>query len=310
VGADCEPAEGAAEAALAALSRAWALGPRAAGPNVLLRSWAIMGCADGGPPRAARLAPPHAARALGLVAAAGEGEGEGEGAEGEEAGHPLLAQLAAAVHNGFQLGAERGPLCDEPAWGVAWELLLELRPPAAGEEAEAGLAGCVLDAARKAVRWALEAAAPRLAEQHYLCCVATSAEALGGTYAVLHRRRGRVLSEEMNEGTGAFAIRAHLPTAAAFGLAAELRAHSAGAAAAQLLLSHWGRRAEDPRFVATTEEELEEWGAGGGPTAAAAGGAPSSARATVDAVRRRKGLPVEEKVVACATKQRTQARKK
>ena len=34
------------------------------------------------------------------------------------------------------------------------------------------------------------------------------------------------------------------------------------------------------------------------------------ARALVDAVRRRKGLPVEEKVVAVATKQRTQARKR
>ena len=160
-------------------------------------------------------------------------------------------------------------------------------------------------------RAALDAAAPRLAEQHYLAVVSTSAEGLGGTYAVLHRRRARVLSEEMNEGTGTFTVRAHLPAAHAFGLAAELRQHSAGAAAAQLVLSHWDRRAEDPRFVATTEEELEERGAGGGPTAAgAAGGAPHSAKATVNAVRRRKGLPVEELVVASATKQRTQSRKK
>jgi hypothetical protein len=54
----------------------------------------------------------------------------------------------------------------------------------------------------------------------------------------------------------------------------------------------------DPFFVPTTEEELEEYGT-------EAGGPANLARRLIDAVRRRKGLPVEEKVVAKATKQRT-----
>jgi len=54
----------------------------------------------------------------------------------------------------------------------------------------------------------------------------------------------------------------------------------------------------DPFFVPTTEEELEEFGT-------EAGGPANLARRMIDAVRRRKGLPVEEKVVAKATKQRT-----
>lgn len=54
----------------------------------------------------------------------------------------------------------------------------------------------------------------------------------------------------------------------------------------------------DPFFVPTTEEEREEWGE-------EAGGAANLARRLIDAVRRRKGLPVEEKVVKVATKQRT-----
>lgn len=54
----------------------------------------------------------------------------------------------------------------------------------------------------------------------------------------------------------------------------------------------------DPFFVPTTEEELEEFGT-------EAGGPANLARRLIDAVRRRKGLPVEEKVVAKATKQRT-----
>jgi hypothetical protein len=54
----------------------------------------------------------------------------------------------------------------------------------------------------------------------------------------------------------------------------------------------------DPFFVPTTEEELEEFGT-------EMGGPANLARRLMDAVRRRKGLPVEEKVVAKATKQRT-----
>ena len=53
-----------------------------------------------------------------------------------------------------------------------------------------------------------------------------------------------------------------------------------------------------------TEEEREEFGEEGQGV-----GAPNLARRLIDAVRRRKGLPVEEKVVEAATKQRTRARK-
>lgn len=51
----------------------------------------------------------------------------------------------------------------------------------------------------------------------------------------------------------------------------------------------------------TTEEEREEHGEAG----LGEGPGHNLARRLIDAVRRRKGLPVEEKVVAKATKQRT-----
>lgn len=51
-----------------------------------------------------------------------------------------------------------------------------------------------------------------------------------------------------------------------------------------------------------TEEELEEFGDG-------IGLAQNIARKMMDKVRRRKGLPVEEKIVEHATKQRTRAKK-
>jgi len=97
-----------------------------------------------------------------------------------------------------------------------------------------------------------------------------------------------------------FTVHAYVLVAESFGFADELRRWTGGAASALLVLSHWEALPEDPFFVPKTEEEIEEFGDGS-----------STARKLIDAVRRRKGLPVEEKVVqhANATKQRTLTRK-
>ena len=60
----------------------------------------------------------------------------------------------------------------------------------------------------------------------------------------------------------------------------------------------------DPFFAPTTEEEREEFGEEGQGV-----GAPNLANLLIDKVRRRKGLPVDKKVVESSTKQRTRARK-
>ncbi|TQD86684.1 hypothetical protein C1H46_027810 [Malus baccata] len=90
---------------------------------------------------------------------------------------------------------------------------------------------------------------PRLVEAMYFCELNTTTEHLGSMYAVLGRRRARVLKEEMQEGYPLF-------------FADELRRWTAGAASALLVLSHWEALPEDPFFVPKTEEELEEFGDG------------------------------------------------
>ena len=60
----------------------------------------------------------------------------------------------------------------------------------------------------------------------------------------------------------------------------------------------------DPFFAPTTEEEREEFGEEGQGV-----GTANLARTLIEEVRRRKGLPVDRKVVESATKQRTRARK-
>ena len=71
--------------------------------------------------------------------------------------------------------------------------------------------------------------------------VTTSSEGLSAVYAVLGRRRARILREEMREGSDLFSIHAYLPAEASFGFADELRRRSSGAATASLMLSHWER---------------------------------------------------------------------
>jgi len=239
---------------------------------------------------------------------------------------------AAGVAAGFQMASAAGPLCDEPVWGVAFEVsarleglapssaeppampnlprprLLDLPASAAASDVYGPLVGQVAAATRSLLRASLRCCpgGARLVEPVLLCEVsAATAEALSGVYAALGRRRARVLRETAREGGGVFSVHAHLPAQGALGLADDLRARSSGAASASLLLSHWERLPVDPFFAPKTEverEELGEEGQGGG-------GGPNLARRLVDAVRERKGLPVAARVVESATKQRTRARK-
>ncbi len=132
----------------------------------------------------------------------------------------------------------------------------------------------------------------------HCCCSAQMSSNMTMPVAVPPFLRSQVLREELREGSDQFIVHAYLPVEASFGLADEMRRKSSGGVSASLLLSHWARLPVDPFWVPTTEEEREEWGDEGASVA-------NLARRLIDAVRRRKGLPVEEKVVAKATKQRT-----
>ncbi|CAM8957617.1 unnamed protein product [Rhodiola kirilowii] len=219
--------------------------------------------------------------------------------------------LESSVASGFQLAAATGPLCDEPLWGLAFLVEAFISPLPAQQDDEANhhhqenhgiFTGQVMTAVKDACRAAVLQKNPRLVEAMYFCELNTPTEHLGSLYAVLSRRRARVLKEEMQEGSPLFTVHAYVPVAESYGFADELRRWTSGAASALLVLSHWEAIPEDPFFVPKTEDEIEEFGDGSSVL-------QNTARKLIDAVRRRKGLPVEEKVVQHATKQRTRARK-
>ncbi|CDY10688.1 BnaA05g16740D [Brassica napus] len=213
--------------------------------------------------------------------------------------------LESSIVSGFQLATASGPLCDEPMWGLAFTIESHLAQDSETEKQPENFGiftGQVMTAVKDACRAAVLQTNPRIVEAMYFCELNTAPEYLGPMYAVLSRRRARVLKEEMQEGSSLFTVHAYVPVSESFGFADELRKGTSGGASALMVLSHWEMLEEDPFFVPKTEEEIEEFGDG-------ASVLPNTARKLINAVRRRKGLHVEEKVVQHATKQRTLARK-
>ena len=161
----------------------------------------------------------------------------------------------------------------------------------------ASLGGQLISAVKEGCRKALLAQPLRLMLAMYKCKVQASSDVLGRMYSVLSRRQGRVLSEQMKEGSNLFEIDAVVPVAESFGFAEEIRKKTSGLASPQLMFSHWEKIQMDPFWVPSTEEELTHYGE--------KADTENTAQKYMKAVRRRKGLFTEDKLVEHAEKQRT-----
>ncbi|XP_075414176.1 elongation factor-like GTPase 1 isoform X1 [Tenrec ecaudatus] len=162
--------------------------------------------------------------------------------------------------------------------------------------------GQLIATMKEACRYALLVKPQRLMAAMYTCDIMATGDVLGRVYAVLSKREGRVLQEEMKEGTDMFIIKAVLPVAESFGFADEIRKRTSGLASPQLVFSHWEIIPSDPFWVPTTEEEYLHFGE--------KADSENQARKYMNAVRKRKGLYVEEKIVQHAEKQRTLSKNK
>ncbi|XP_037689122.1 elongation factor-like GTPase 1 isoform X1 [Choloepus didactylus] len=162
--------------------------------------------------------------------------------------------------------------------------------------------GQLIATMKEACRYALQVKPQRLMAAMYTCDIMATGDVLGRVYAVLSKREGRVLQEEMKEGTDMFIIKAVLPVAESFGFADEIRKRTSGLASPQLVFSHWEIIPSDPFWVPTTEEEYLHFGE--------KADSENQARKYMNAVRKRKGLYVEEKIVEHAEKQRTLSKNK
>ncbi|KAI5862299.1 P-loop containing nucleoside triphosphate hydrolase protein [Durotheca rogersii] len=201
------------------------------------------------------------------------------------------SHLCDKITHAFQLAMNQGPLCNEPVQGVA-VIVEDLTVTSPEEETSARdslgrLTGEVIKTVQQAIRHGFLDWSPRLMFAMYSCEIQASTEVLGRVYEVLTRRRGRVLSEQMQEGTPFFTVRAAVPVAESFGFADEMRKRTSGAAQPQLRFAGFdaGPVDEDPFWTPFTEEDLEDLGE--------LADRENVAKRYMDAVRRRKGLLVE-----------------
>lgn len=104
--------------------------------------------------------------------------------------------------------------------------------------------GQLIATMKEACRYALQVKPQRLMAAMYTCDIMATSDVLGRVYAVLSKREGRVLQEEMKEGTDMFIIKAVLPVAESFGFADEIRKRTSGLASPQLVFSHWEVRSQ------------------------------------------------------------------
>lgn len=214
--------------------------------------------------------------------------------------HP--SHLADKITYAFQLATAQGPLCHEPLQGVAVfveGVSLSLSEDDSSARDKLGrLTGEIIKSFQASLRSGFLDWSPRIMLAMYSVEIQASTEVLGRVYDVLTRRRGRVIAENMKEGTPFFSIQALLPVAESFGFADEMRKRTSGAAQPQLIFAGFEVLDEDPFWVPFTEDDLEDLGE--------LADKENVAKRYMDGVRRKKGLLVEGRNVATdAEKQKT-----
>ncbi|KAI5969962.1 RIA1 [Candida margitis] len=200
------------------------------------------------------------------------------------------------VLNGAQLALNEGPLADEPMQGV----VVILKKAVVNDIDEDKILinrGKIINQAKTLIHKSFLVKSPRLLLAMYTCEIQAAAEVLGKVYAVVQKREGSIISEEMKEGTPFFTVVARLPVIQAFGFSEDIRKKTSGAASPQLVFDGFDTLDIDPFWVPHTEEELEELGE--------FAERENIARRYMNNIRRRKGLFIDEKVVKNAEKQRT-----
>ncbi|CAG7947064.1 unnamed protein product [Penicillium nalgiovense] len=256
------------------VNRITAFGPRRVGPNILVDATAVNTCEK-------------------FLA-----DDTKQHIDGDNHDALLVRDFNDKIAYAFQLATDQGPLCQEPMQGVAVFLEDLSVQSSAGDELDMGrLTGESIRLVREGISAGFLDWSPRIMLAMYSCEIQATTEVLGRVYAVVTRRRGRILSEIMKEGTPFFTILALLPVAESFGFSEEIRKRTSGAAQPQLIFAGFEALDEDPFWVPATEEELEDLGE--------LADKQNVAKRYMDAVRTRKGLVVQGRKLIDAEKQKT-----
>lgn len=164
-----------------------------------------------------------------------------------------LQQARPHMVQGFQWGCREGPLTEEPMRGVSLRLVNALLAP---EPFQRG-GGQLIPATRRVIYSSVLTARPRLMEPILRVEVQCPVEAIQGVSAVVSRRRGHVVSEELVPATSWARISCLVPAIDAFGLETDVRIHTQGLAYPALVFDHWEVVPGDPLDSSIVLKPLE-----------------------------------------------------
>lgn len=228
-----------------------------------------------------------------------------------------LKELDSGLISGFDLASTTGPLMDEPIQGAVFiveklELDQELSQKLKVSENEdqedstqyGPIAGQVMSITKTLCKRAFLNADPRIVEGMYLCSMQASPETYGIVYNVINKSRGRVLKEDIQDGTNFFLIDALIPLIESFEFNKMLTKQTSGIAYPQLVFHGYEvNHRYDPLYIPKTIEEMEDHGEGDSIV-------DNIAKVLIEKVRTQKGMIVRKKILVDGEKQRTLTKNK
>lgn len=210
-----------------------------------------------------------------------------------------IDSLQSAISSGFQAATFTGPLAGEPMSGVVFviqDLIFN-----SVDDNSMQISGQIISTVKEACRMAFLKWSSRLSFAMYSCDLQAPSDVLGKVYGVLTKRRGRILSEVMRDGTQYFSITSVLPVIESFGFSEDIRKKTSGAAVPQLVFLGFEIFDMDPFWVPGTAEELEDLGD--------KSDKENLALKYLDEIRTRKGFKTNKKIVEHGEKQKTMKNK-
>jgi ribosome assembly protein 1 len=206
------------------------------------------------------------------------------------------------VVNAFNSCCKAGPLCEEPLKNCAFLIKKFAILPGETLDGTTKTSVNIESTLGAAFREAFERQQQRLMEPMFTTSIQVNTNILGKVYSVVNKRHGKVSDAVgMDEQEKIFLVKAQIPVVESTGFANEIRKTTSGQAIPTLKFSHFEVIDGDPFYEPVEDDEDEE-----------DVNVESAVRATKlrKAIRRRKGLHVEEQVVVHGEKQRTLNKKK
>ncbi|KTW28974.1 hypothetical protein T552_01605 [Pneumocystis carinii B80] len=200
------------------------------------------------------------------------------------------------INTGFQLSVLQGPLAEEPMHGVSIFIEdiefenININHKLKIEQITSHLISSFKDGIKQGfLDWS-----PRLMLSMYACDIQTPSNVLGKIHAIISKRRGRIVSQELR-GT-LYLIKALLPIVESFGFSKDIRKKTSGAANPQLIFSGFEILDQDPFWISGAKD-LEDTENNKNKE--------NISQKYINDIRKRKGLFINQKIIFRAEKQRT-----